>query len=43
MKLQTMFFDVGGTLETYRFTRELRIANTGIFRDLLAEHGIELP
>lgn len=43
MRLRTMFFDVGGTLETYNFTRELRISNTSIFRDLLAEHGIDLP
>lgn len=42
MKLQTMFFDIGGTLETYSCTRELRIANTSVFRNSLAEHGIEL-
>lgn len=42
MKLQTMFFDVGGTLETYSCTRELRIANTGIINNLLKEHGMAL-
>jgi len=42
MKLQTMFFDVGGTLETYSCTRDLRIANTGVFRNTLVEHGIEV-
>lgn len=43
MVLQTMLFDVGGTLETFSCTRELRIANTGILSDLLKEHGIDLP
>jgi putative hydrolase of the HAD superfamily len=42
MKLQTMFFDVGGTLETFSCTRELRIANTSVFRKLMVEHGVEL-
>ena len=42
MKLQTMFFDVGGTLETYSCTSDLRIANTSVFRHTLVEHGIEL-
>lgn len=40
MKLQTMFFDVGGTLETYSFTREQRVANTSGFKKLLSEHGV---
>jgi len=42
MKLQTMFFDVGGTLETYSCTRDFRIANTSEIRNALAEHGIQL-
>jgi putative hydrolase of the HAD superfamily len=42
MRLQTMFFDVGGTLETYSCTRELRIANTSGFRNLLEDHGVKL-
>lgn len=42
MKLQTMFFDVGGTLETYSCTRDFRIANTSALGNTLAEHGIEL-
>ncbi len=43
MVLRTMFFDVGGTLETYTCTREYRIQNTGVLRDLLTEAGIVLP
>lgn len=42
MILQTMFFDVGGTLETYSCTRESRIANTRGFRSLLEDHGVKL-
>jgi len=43
MVLQTMFFDVGGTLETFSCTREYRIKNTAILRTFLAENGIILP
>ena len=43
MVLQTMFFDVGGTLETYSCTREFRIKNTVILRNFMAENGIDLP
>ena len=43
MVLQTMFFDVGGTLETYSCTREYRIQNTGVLRNLMSEAGIVLP
>lgn len=43
MVLQTMFFDVGGTLETFSCTREYRIKNTAILRDFMSENGIDLP
>lgn len=43
MKLQTMLFDIGGTLETFSCTREYRIKNTVIIRDFLTANGIELP
>lgn len=43
MVLQTMFFDVGGTLETYSCTREFRIKNTVILRKFMVENGIDLP
>lgn len=43
MALRTMLFDVGGTLETYSCSRELRIKNTAVFRNFLKENGIILP
>jgi putative hydrolase of the HAD superfamily len=42
MALKTMFFDVGGTLETFGCTPEYRIKNTHFFRELLSENGINL-
>ena len=43
MVLQTMFFDVGGTLETFSCTREYRVKNTAILRTFMTENGIDLP
>ncbi len=43
MVLQTMFFDVGGTLETFSCTREYRIKNTAVLRQYMTENGIDLP
>ena len=42
MILRTMLFDVGGTLETYSFTKEYRVKNTAIFRKFLAENGLTI-
>lgn len=42
MRLQAVFFDMGGTLETFRFTPELRLENTRYFRDCLEKAGIFL-
>lgn len=42
MKLQAIFFDMGGTLDTFRFTREYRIANVHLIRECLLKAGISL-
>jgi len=42
MGIQAVFFDVGGTIETYSFTPEYRVANTHLFRDCLERGGISL-
>jgi putative hydrolase of the HAD superfamily len=42
MNIQAVFFDMGGTIDTYRYTRELRLERTlGIQKRLLAA-GIDL-
>lgn len=41
MMLKAVFFDMGGTLDTFRFTRELRIANAPLIRACLARGGIQ--
>lgn len=43
MKLQAVFFDMGGTLDTYRQTREYRIAHAHLIRDILTTAAIPLP
>jgi putative hydrolase of the HAD superfamily len=40
MSIQAVFFDMGGTIETYRWTPELRIQATSGLRARLAEAGI---
>ncbi len=40
MQLKAVFFDVGGTLETYRSSPGLRLENTYHFRECLAKAGI---
>lgn len=40
MKLQAVFFDMGGTLDTYRQTREFRIANVHLLRECLKQEDI---
>ncbi|HPS42496.1 MAG TPA: HAD-IA family hydrolase [Anaerolineaceae bacterium] len=42
MLIKAVLFDVGGTLETFRYTRELRIANTPVMRSCLERAGIRL-
>jgi len=42
MTLRAVFFDMGGTLETYGWTPELRIRETAGIRQRLAEAGINL-
>lgn len=42
MNLRAVFFDMGGTLETYRSTPELRAKNTPILRQCLEKAGISL-
>ena len=40
MQLKAVFFDVGGTLETYRSSPGLRLENTYHFRECLSKAGI---
>jgi putative hydrolase of the HAD superfamily len=42
MLLKAVFFDMGGTIETYRYTREFRINNAAVLRDCLYRAGISL-
>jgi HAD superfamily hydrolase (TIGR01549 family) len=43
MGIQAVFFDMGGTLETFGYTRELRLEGTQALSAYLAQAGIELP
>ena len=43
MNLKAVFFDMGGTIETFRFTRELRIERSALIRECLLKAGISLP
>jgi hypothetical protein len=42
MKIQAVFFDMGGNIETYDYTRELRLQATVELHKLLKEAGINL-
>ena len=42
MTVQAVFFDMGGTIETYTWTPELRLNATPGIRNSLAEAGINL-
>lgn len=42
MDLSTVFFDIGGTIETFRYDRELRRTNTPFFRQCFEKAGISL-
>lgn len=43
MSIQAIFFDMGGTIDTFRFTRQYRVDNSHVIRECLLEKGIELP
>lgn len=42
MELKAIFFDVGGTIESFRFTREFRISQVHHFRECLKKVNIHL-
>jgi putative hydrolase of the HAD superfamily len=42
MNLQAVFFDMGGTIETFRYDRALRIKNAGLIRACLDKAAIRL-
>src|SRR5512140_1436129 len=42
MTVQAVFFDMGGTIETYGWTPELRIQETAGVQQLLADAGVHL-
>jgi putative hydrolase of the HAD superfamily len=42
MTVQAVFFDMGGTIETFGYTRELRLAATPAIQQRLLEAGIDL-
>lgn len=41
-KLQAVFFDMGGTIETFGYTQELRLEATDLLRQKLLQAGIDL-
>lgn len=43
MKIQAVFFDMGGTIETFEYTREMRLEAVPVLRAFLNQHGISLP
>jgi putative hydrolase of the HAD superfamily len=42
MNLRAVFFDMGGTIESYRFDMSLRLKNTCLIRECLESGGIHL-
>ena len=42
MNIQAVFFDMGGTIETFKFTRELRLESTIGIQQRLLQAGIDL-
>jgi len=42
MNIQAVFFDMGGTIDTYGYTRELRLERTSGIRERLLTAGIDL-
>ena len=43
MELKAIFFDVGGTIENFRFTKEFRLNQVHYFRECLQGAGVLLP
>ncbi len=43
MDLRAVFFDMGGTIDTFRFTREHRIEKVHVIRECLENIGVSLP
>jgi putative hydrolase of the HAD superfamily len=42
MKIQAVIFDMGGTIETFGYTRELRLETTAVIQQRLMDAGIDL-
>jgi putative hydrolase of the HAD superfamily len=42
MPIQTVFFDMGGTIETFWYSPEMRLQATSGLQELLLSHGIDL-
>ena len=42
LKIQAVFFDMGGTIETFGYTRELRLEATVVIKQKLLDAGIDL-
>jgi putative hydrolase of the HAD superfamily len=42
MKIKAVFFDMGGTIETFGYTRELRLDTTAVIQQLLIQAGVDL-
>lgn len=42
MKIQAVIFDMGGTIETFEYTRELRLETTAMIQQKLLQAGIDL-
>jgi putative hydrolase of the HAD superfamily len=42
MHIKAVFFDMGGTIETFGYTRELRLETTRVIRQRLLDAGIDL-
>jgi len=42
MKIQAVIFDMGGTIETFGYTRELRLETTAVIQQRLIRAGIDL-
>jgi HAD superfamily hydrolase (TIGR01509 family)/HAD superfamily hydrolase (TIGR01549 family) len=42
MNVQAVFFDMGGTIETFGYTRELRLEATAVIQQCLLQAGIDL-
>ena len=42
MNIKAVFFDMGGTIETFGYTRELRLDTTAVIRQRLIHAGIDL-